>query len=155
MVRRAAERNGYTLIVPESLDKAVDMKMKQIEREGNIAVFINIGGNQSSVGPVPCALKIPGGIIREPLPCGARSEIKGLIQRLNERGIPVIHVLHIKDLAVRYGMTLSPGRQTAAGGSGFYFIEKKPLALLSSAIGVLIILWWLIFTTAKKAEKPR
>ena len=146
IVREAAKRNGYPLFIAKNLNDAIETKLKYMDRNGEIAAFINIGGNQSAVGLSSCALKIPAGIIQQPLVC--RTETDGLIQVFSARKIPVIHLLHIKDIAARYGITVALSRQTKPGLSRFYEMEKKSLAVFFLLFLVLILLW-IVLTRGK------
>ena len=76
-----------------------------LEKNGHSCV-INIGGNQASLGMCPHAPVLPHGIITR-LPECAHPE-RGLIERLVERGIPVIHLLNIDAFAAEYQLPLGP-----------------------------------------------
>ena len=70
------------------------------------AVFINVGGALISLGESPRALSIsPGLSCRVP---SSMNPDRGILFRMNEIGVPVIHLLNIKKLALRYGLPVDP-----------------------------------------------
>lgn len=106
MIRNAAYRNKVDLYVPESLKESINKRVAMF-RDANISLLINIGGNETALGSCAHALSIPNGLVTEMHVC--HDEDRGLIARMNELGIPFINMLDLKDLATRYGMTISPG----------------------------------------------
>ncbi len=70
------------------------------------AVFINVGGASVALGYCRQALHLGSGLLaRVPMATASR---RGLIFRMAERRIPVIHLLHIQRLANRYGLPFDP-----------------------------------------------
>jgi len=70
------------------------------------AVFINIGGTLTSLGNCPEAYSLSTGFLRK-VPLSDHPQ-RGIIFRLSEQGIPVIHLLNIEKIARQYGLPVDP-----------------------------------------------
>ena len=70
------------------------------------AAFVNVGGASVALGRCRQALHLASGfMMRVPI---STSPERGLIFRMAERRVPVIHLLNIHRLASRYGLPLDP-----------------------------------------------
>ena len=73
---------------------------------GRPAAFVNIGGADANLGTSPLVLKVRPGLNTEvALP---PVEQRGVLFEMAARGVPVIHLLHIRGLALRYGLPWDP-----------------------------------------------
>jgi len=105
IAQRSAGRLGAVLLSPSSLADAIDERIAAFERYRNgrpIAAFINVGGTEASLGSSTAILKITSGWI-PPAPFDT-SPGRGLVARMVERGVPVLHLLNVRDLAARWGL---------------------------------------------------
>ncbi len=96
---------GATLLEPASFEEAVRARIAAFdERRGAaaLAVFINVGGVEASLGRSPAILKMRNGWL-EPFP-PTRDEDAGVIARLSARGTPVLHLLNVRELGERWGV---------------------------------------------------
>ncbi|MFC2116921.1 poly-gamma-glutamate system protein [Bacteroidota bacterium] len=121
IMKKAVSRNSRELYQPENLIESIQHKVEIFSSE-NIAVLINIGGNQSALGGCTHAVALPNGLHRELNLCNHPD--RGVIQEMNANGIPVINLLNIKDLASNYGIDLSPGLSYAKSTN--LYIDQKP-----------------------------
>ncbi len=73
---------------------------------GRVAAFVNIGGSDANLGTSPLVLKTQPGLNTEMLlpPLAER----GVLSEMAARGIPVIHLLNIRGLALRYALPWDP-----------------------------------------------
>lgn len=101
LLRDAVRRNGKKLYIPSSFLEAVETK-ERLFRSHSVEAFINIGGNQVSLGACPHAPSLPNGY-HESVP-SCNHENRGVMVRMAESGIPVIHMLNIRELALRHGI---------------------------------------------------
>jgi poly-gamma-glutamate system protein len=70
------------------------------------ALFINVGGLLTSLGGHGRGSPIPVGLhFRLPL---SKDPRRGMIQKMSEAGVPVIHLLNIKKIARQYGLPIDP-----------------------------------------------
>jgi poly-gamma-glutamate system protein len=115
---RAASEPG-TVFLQES-----DLRENVLERMalyGTPAAFVNIGGAEANLGTSPEILDLPPGLF--PAPAHADSEVspgdagdvelppegqRGVLFEMAYRGVPVIHLLHVRGLALRYGLSWDP-----------------------------------------------
>jgi len=73
---------------------------------GRVVAFINIGGSYINMGQSERALQLNPGINESgALPQAGES---GVIFKMLEKGVPVIHLLYIKGLALKYGLSWDP-----------------------------------------------
>jgi poly-gamma-glutamate system protein len=73
---------------------------------GPPAIFVNVGGNITSLGWVAQAARLENGLLRKVPAC--QSPQRGIIFRMMEQGVPVIHFLNIESLAARNLLPLAP-----------------------------------------------
>jgi len=143
LVLEAAKRNKLTISIPESFGHAISDKMEYISSIEPIALFINIGGNQTALGSGPCSYDIPTGLINEKF-YHAEAGTKGLIHLMNEKSKPIIHLLQIQDLAVQYGIAAEISNKWQSGKSDVYYKVKHNLWFAGLSI-FLIIIFVLVF----------
>ena len=102
---RCARQLQARLIEPADFDEAIRVRLEAFDaaRGGRpIAAFVNVGGTEAALGRSPAILKVQNGWLGK-----ARfdsSPERGLVARMVERGVPVLHVLNVRDLAVRWGI---------------------------------------------------
>ena len=142
ILEEAVSRNHRQLYLPENLVESIHYKLEIFSSE-DITILINIGGNQSALGGCSHAASLPNGFNRELKLCNDPD--RGLVQEMNAKGIPVINMLNIKDLAYRYGIDLLPGLDYAQSTN--LFIDQKPdrkallITLLIGFLGMIILFW--------------
>ncbi len=74
--------------------------------EGRVAAFVNIGGADANLGTSPLVLRAEPGLNTElALPPPAQ---RGVLFEMAARRVPVIHLLNIRGLALRYGLPWDP-----------------------------------------------
>jgi poly-gamma-glutamate system protein len=91
---------------PGKLTADIDRRMQLYFAGGRPAVFVNIGGNVTSLGWVAEAARLENGLLRSVPAC--RSPQRGIIFKMMEQGVPVIHLLNIERLAARYFLPIAP-----------------------------------------------
>jgi poly-gamma-glutamate system protein len=102
---RCARELRARLVEPASFDAAIRNRLDAFDtaRAGRpIAAFVNVGGTEASLGRSPAILKVRNGWLgRAPFDS---SPGRGLVARMVEQGVPVLHVLNVRDLAMRWGI---------------------------------------------------
>jgi poly-gamma-glutamate system protein len=102
---RSARALRARLLEPASFDEAVRARLAVFDeqRAGRpLAAFINVGGTEASLGHSPAILRLVNGWLA-PVPFDSSPE-RGLVARMAEGGVPVLHLLNVRDLAVRWGV---------------------------------------------------
>jgi len=72
-----------------------------------IKAFVNIGGSYADLGTNPLVLKLEPGLNRSIVLPSAK-ETFGVVFAMAEQRIPVIHLLHVKGLALKYALPWDP-----------------------------------------------
>jgi poly-gamma-glutamate system protein len=109
LIREAVRRNGVALIEEETLEESIARRMQIYdERRGErqFAVYINVGGGLASLGASE-----NGRLVRPGLNIGLglhNFPRKGVMILMAERGVPVIHLLDLLDLARENGLPVAP-----------------------------------------------
>jgi poly-gamma-glutamate system protein len=92
--------------------------------QGGIAAFVNIGGADVNIGLGVWSLQLRPGINTPGKP-GIASGLSladgGCMGSFLNAGIPVIHILNIKNLAASYGLAFDPVPLPRAGKEALYF----------------------------------
>jgi len=104
--------SGLPFISADELNSNVAARMRcyleggEGEPQSTIAAFVNIGGAYANMGTSPLILDLdPGLSLEMPLP---EVERRGVVFEMASRRIPIVHLLHIRGLALRYGLPWDP-----------------------------------------------
>src|SRR5690606_6358327 len=107
---------------------ATRIKLYKDKADGQpIKTYINIGGRTVSVGhSLGKKLFNPGLNLRPP---GRIQQLDGVMPRLINEGIPVIHLVQVAQLAERYGLPVAPTTAEDVGVGGVFRAEdyNRPL----------------------------
>jgi poly-gamma-glutamate system protein len=105
---RQIETGGVPFISDPDLRSNVAKRMTIYDGTGNgttISAFVNAGGSYANLGTSALALRLEPGLNTDlPLP---PDEERGVLFEMAAR-VPVIHLLFIRGLALRYGITWDP-----------------------------------------------
>lgn len=107
--RAAIARHGAEFLNEGSFNQleADILRRERIFNEGGPPrAFVNVGGPITSLGWIAEAARLDNGLLRS-VPHTTNSQ-RGLIFRMFEAGIPVIHLLNVERLADRYGLPVDP-----------------------------------------------
>ncbi len=103
ILRKASGILGCQILRPDSLKQGVDQRMDLYDRLSagrRIALYINVGGGEVSMGRSPAILRFKTGFL--PQKPWDVSPDRGVMARFIERGVPVLTLLNIRDLAMRW-----------------------------------------------------
>jgi poly-gamma-glutamate system protein len=102
---RCALRLEARLIEPAGFEEAIRARLEAFDaaRAGRpFAAFVNVGGTEAALGRSTAILKVQNGWLgKQPFDS---SPGRGLVARMVELGVPVLHVLNVRDLAIRWGV---------------------------------------------------
>ena len=117
-----------------------------------IAAFVGIGGNWADMGEDPAILSLQPGL--NVLQSPPEGDNRGVTFEMAARGIPVIHLLNIRALALRYGIAWDPSplpppetgsfyaQRDGSIGTSFLIVASTYLGLaLAWAVGRCTSLW--------------
>ncbi len=129
-IEDAIRRNGVTEIAAKSLEESQAMRRTIYgEHAGHdgYKVFINVGGGVAVLGHAANRKLIPPGLnktyIQQNYPA------RGLIHEFWERGVPVIHLLSVGEIADEYGLPRAPVPLPPVGTGRIFFVERYNLAI--------------------------
>lgn len=106
----AAARLGARVLRPAGFSDAVALRLRAYRRAAAgrpIALYANVGGADASMGLSPAILALPGGFVPG-APFDA-SAVRGVTARMAEDGVPILMLLNVRELALRWGVPLSGG----------------------------------------------
>ena len=138
-LRAAIERNGYTPLEHDSVEEAVAERIALYAEaaEGRPdAAFVNVGGGVVATGGEGLDDALTPGLSRgvpAELPTGS-----SVAQHFLSRGVPMLHLSHIKDLARLHGLPLTPQVAPAVGSGGVFERSHYDLRLAWAGIVLLV-----------------
>ena len=115
------EALGLERLLFEDVDENLGFRYDTYNAGGEVRCFVNVGGNMLSFAGSDAMIDVRGGIVTA-LPDSAGD--RGLIQRFVGDGVPVVHMLNMRDLCVRYGLPIDPSPVPAPGEGGLYYTVR-------------------------------
>lgn len=140
-IESAIARNKVAFIHEPTVEASINARLAAYDRHAagkRIKAFVNIGGGIASLGNAISGTLIPAGLSTGL--SGKNFPMKGVLIRMAERDIPVIHILDVQRLAKRYGLPLDPVPLPDLGQGPIYFKERYDRVQLGLIIFVLIAL---------------
>ena len=104
------QESNLQFIYEKDIQKSVTKRMniyKKNSANQRISAFINCGGGQANMGTSGLVLKIRPGLNKDIVVIPNKNE-RGVIFEMASLGIPVIHLLYIKGLVLKYGLPWDP-----------------------------------------------
>ncbi|MBC8357531.1 MAG: poly-gamma-glutamate system protein [Candidatus Aminicenantes bacterium] len=147
-LKEEIRESGILFIQEPDLERNVKARIRLYEEyagKDRIKTFINIGGGWSNIGEDSKILELKPGLVRvRQFPQVGK---RGVLYEMASRKIPVVHLLFIKGLVLRYGLEWDPVPLPQAGKGKIYQFarEKQPAFLILSAFYFLFVILALIF----------
>jgi len=151
-LKRAIEENGTAFVDEENLKKNVSEKMafyEEIAGVGGIQAFVNIGGSYSDLGTDPSVLDLKPGLTKvNHIP---QVEKRGVIHEMAVRNIPVIHLLFIKGLVQRFGLSWDPFPLPSPGKGRIYRkVRQEQASFFFLSVFYLLTVFSIFFLSRHK-----
>ena len=140
LITDAIKRNKIEFINEEHLENSIQKRMDVFDHhreKKKIKAFINVGGGISSIGSVENGKYIPTGLSTI-LPM-KNYPVRGVMIQMAENNVPIIHLLNINKLALKYGLPVNPVPLPRAG-EGEIFIQKRYSVLLTLSVTIFLVL---------------
>jgi poly-gamma-glutamate system protein len=102
--------SGIPLLNEPDLSKNLAQRLRIYfgpSSEGRIAAFVNIGGSSADMGTSPLILNLEPGVVTQ-MKIPADESTHGVVFAMAKRHIPVVHLLHIKGLVLKYDLPWDP-----------------------------------------------
>ena len=139
LMRKAIERNKIAFINEGSLDKNIEARMKLFKSHAAgrpIRAYVNVGGGVGSLGRSINGLLIPPGLSRHL--DTSRLGTKGAILQMARRGVPVIHILKVRELIREYRLPALPVPLPNPGEAQTFYEEKYSVKMAVLAVAALL-----------------
>lgn len=139
LLELAVQRNGLEVVAPESLQAAIDERMRIYAREARgrpVKAYINIGGGSASVGTHVGKKLFPPGLNRY-TPRGA-DQVDSVMLRFAQQGVAVIHITQIEELVDRFDLDATATEMPRIGASNVFVREGYNPWLAAGGIVVIL-----------------
>jgi len=140
LITDAIHRNKIEFINEEHLENSIQKRMDVFDHHRErkkIKAFINVGGGIASIGSVENGKYIPTGLSTI-LPM-KNYPVRGVMIQMAENNVPIIHLLNVNKLALKYGLPINPVPLPHAG-EGEIFIQKRYSVLLTLSVTIFLVL---------------
>lgn len=107
IAKHAATALGARFLAPRDYIDAVSTRMtlyRDLAEGRQIALYVNVGGTEASLGKSTAVLELSSGFL-PPLPFDI-SKDRGVMATMLEIGVPVLSLLNLRDLALRWGVPI-------------------------------------------------
>jgi len=144
-IRHIAQVSGAYFINIDNIEKNIQQRMqlyKKYTKGKPIKVFINIGGATPNYGNTNASITYPNGLVINGPKIPDYPE-RGLIFEYQSLGIPIIHLLNIRDLAIKNGLPIDPTPLPEIGEGGVYWqIAYNKIIIIVVILIVFLYLFW-------------
>lgn len=132
------KRLGPEVIWEADFQRNLSRRRAIYEADGPLDCFIGVGGSVTTLGLVEDQLDCG---VTQPYTVRTVTSNSGLMEYYNHSGIPVIHLLNIKELTADYGLPFDPPRLPEIGSGALYQTTRYPwgwaAAGLAAALAIL------------------
>ncbi len=140
VLRDAVQRNDRPLLEGKTFDEMVGLRMDLYKKHAAgapIRAYINVGGGAVSAGRYDGRRAFKAGL-NMPRPMG-KGYIEGVMPRFARQGVPVLHLIHVIDLAERYGLPFEPRTLPHVGEGDLYYGKSYNRWLTVGALAAVLI----------------
>jgi poly-gamma-glutamate system protein len=107
-ISNAIRQSEYQLFYEEDYNENIQKRMELYNNnaKSEIKLFVNIGGSISNIGTSPEVLNLKPGLNKDidNIP----SENRGILFEFAAKETPILHLLYMKGLSIRYGLIWDP-----------------------------------------------
>jgi poly-gamma-glutamate system protein len=148
IIEKIAQDSGAYFINLDNIEENILQRMqlyKKTAGEQPIKAFVNIGGATPNYGNTNASITYPNGLVIDGPKIPDHPE-RGLTFEYQNLGIPIIHLLNIRDLAVKNGLPIDPMPLPEIGEGGVYrrIVYNKYIIILLIAIEFFYLFWALV-----------
>lgn len=154
LIIEAIERNQVEFINEKHLEKSITRRMEiydKYRKTRPIKAYINVGGGIASLGNTINGQLIQSGLTQH-LPM-KNFPVRGVIVKMGQKGIPVIHLLNIRQLLSRYGLPNSPVPLPEPGTGGIFVEKKYSLVITSIVTFFLVTVIIIVYVVERKSHR--
>ena len=121
-------RSGVPAIEATSLADSISQRLRIYDGAAKprpIRCYVNIGGASASFGDTPASLALANGLVRNVADV-PRGPTRGAVFEFASRGIPVVHLLHVRGLARANQLPFDPIPLPPVGDGAVYVRRPGP-----------------------------
>lgn len=125
-LRASAARAGVPIVEARPVAAVIDGLMEHAAAAlggATPGLVINVGGAVIGLGSCPESYDFPPGLTRRPIPCTGGTP--GVAMRLSAEGVPVLHVLNIRRMALDLGLPYDPVPLPAPGNNPAVYGSRR------------------------------
>jgi len=126
-LRRSAARDGVPIVEARPLAALIDALIARIDAAAGTmrpGAVINVGGALIGLGSCRESHELPPGLTRRAPPCSDGTP--GLAIRLAADGLPILHVINMRRLALEWGLPYDPIPLPIPGNNRAIYGSAKP-----------------------------
>ncbi|MBU4350650.1 poly-gamma-glutamate system protein [bacterium] len=144
-IKKIVQDSGTFVIDVENIEENIQQRMQLYKKSAKgqpIKAFVNIGGATPNYGNTNASITYPNGLVIDGPKIPDHPE-RGLIFEYQNLGIPIIHLLNIRGLAVKNGLPIDPVPLPEIGEGGVYWriAYNKYIIVLAIGIEFLYLFW--------------
>ena len=122
IIEKIAKESDALFINTENIEENIKQRIQLYKKAAAgrpIKAFVNIGGATPNYGDTPASITYPNGLVING-PKTPENPVRGLIFEYQNLGVPIVHLLNIRDLAVKNGLPIDPIPLPEIGEGGVY-----------------------------------
>ena len=135
-----AAEEGVEYIDYNDIEKSIARRLEIFGED--VDCFVNVGGASANSGTSAYTLDFPNGLVTDPprIPTTAN---RGLMYEYAARGIPVINMLNVRQMAADNGLPYDPVPLTQPGEGGVYYhiVYRVWIAALAVALMLAVLIF--------------
>jgi len=144
-IKKIVQDSGTLVIYTDSVEENIQQRMQLYKRSAKgqpIKAFVNIGGATPNYGNTNASITYPNGLVINGPKIPDHPE-RGLIFEYQNLGIPIIHLLNVRGLAVKNGLPIDPTPLPEIGEGGVYWriTYNKYIIILVIGMEFLYLFW--------------
>ncbi len=148
LIKSAIERNNVRFIDEPTLQASIVRRMALYDSARNgqmLACYVNVGGGSASLGGTANSRLVPPGLTQH---LAVRNfPMRGVINLMAEEGLPVINLLDVEKIALKYGLPADVKEKAPDLGEGALFFKDR--YSISSTIILTVILALTVFAVIR------
>lgn len=152
IIEKIVQDSGTFVIDANNIEENILQRMQLYEKSAkgqSIKAFVNIGGATPNYGNTNASITYPNGLVIHGPKIPDHPE-RGLIFEYQNLGIPIIHLLNIRDLAVKNGLPIDPTPLPEIGEGGVYWRITYNKYIIILVIGIVFLYFFWVLKIRRK-----
>ncbi len=152
-MREKTDLSGYPLLYEADFSRNIRMRMQYYDElaQTPVRLFVNIGGAISNIGSNPEILNLEPGINKDLKRIPSAGQ-RGVLYEFASRDISVLHLLYVKGLSLRYGLTWEPIPFKAESYKKLSFFQNVDKGLYTIFFSLYVFCIFISFFIMKKTK---